>query len=281
MSPLHPRQWRIISVALTIVGGLSILFPLLSGDTSQSIMVIALMHCAVNWASVASVSFCVRLAVFFLAQVPPFFLVGALCLEFLAGKYESSLTPCRALLRTSSTLSNMLEKSSATCNCCALSFASRVSLVGALPVQGIRLCWNMPIWLSYNIILETSYFAAWTRHIVLAGLKLAFPDSDMFMPGKPPPLNGEKTWVFLSSQYLTNPSSSGYISAISFSLVIRSLKALTVVTRHISLQISENLSLWLGPTLLIWLLTSDLKCHWQPFTRCLTKSSPYTSCTAL
>ena len=37
---------------------------------------------------------------------------------------ESSLTPCCALLRTSSMLSNMLAKSSATRSCCALSFAS-------------------------------------------------------------------------------------------------------------------------------------------------------------
>ena len=137
MSPLHPWHPRIISVVLTIVGGLSILLPLLSGETSQSIMVIALMHCTVNWTSVASVTFCVVLVVFFLAQVPPLFLTGALCLEFFAGKYESGLTPWHALLRTSSMLSNMLAKSSATCNCCALSFASRLSLVGALPVQGM------------------------------------------------------------------------------------------------------------------------------------------------
>ena len=218
--------------------------------------------------------FCAVLAVFFLARLPPVFFAGALCLEFLAGKYESGLTP-------SSTLSNMLAKSSATCSCCALSFVLRVSLVGALPVQGMRLCWNMSIWLSCNIMLETSYFTVWTRCIVPAGLKLAFPDSDIFIPGKPPPLNGAKTWVFLSSQYFTNAWSSGYKSAISFSSVRRSLKVLTVVTQHISLQISENLSLWLGPTLLMWFLTSDLKCHWQPFTRCHTKSSPYTSSTAL
>ena len=67
------------------------------------------------------------------------FFAGVLCLEFLAGKYESGLTPCHASLRTSSTLSNMLAKSSATCSCYALSFALWVSLVGALPVQGMRL----------------------------------------------------------------------------------------------------------------------------------------------
>ena len=82
---------------------------------------------------------CRMLAVFFFAWVPPFFLAGALCLDFLAGKYESGLTPWHASLRTSSMLSKMLAKSSATRSCCALSFASRVSLVGALPVQGMRL----------------------------------------------------------------------------------------------------------------------------------------------
>ena len=132
-----------------------------------------------------------------------------------------------------------------------------------------KFCSNKLICVSCHIMVATSYFAALTKLKHCGGLNVLFACSDMFTPGMPKPLKGPNTWLFLKSQYFRNGCISGYFSAIFSNAAYPALYCATVVASQSAVVYFSKFSLSSIPTLLIWLRTSDLKCHWHPRTHAI------------
>ena len=125
-------------------------------------------------------------------------------------------------------------------------------------------------------MVAVSFFAACTNLSGFLGFQDELPCSVRLTPGSPGILNGPNIWLLCKCYHSIHFSSSGASFDNSSSFPFRMLYFETVVTRHnwwqMSLNIPHNsIGIWVD-----FLITSFLKCHWQPFMCSLQKSSPYT-----